>query len=698
MRAVPSHRLLLWMGLAGYALTLLLERIIYVDRLGIPVAWFATGWLAAGLVVHHRQNWPTGIAGALILTAVWYLLILDYSLTDSLWMAVSTSFTAAVIGGSVELVLKPEHRGAVAQYIFPLMGVVTLGVMIVYGFGSLYFPPFGQGGFNFPLANALGLGIGVAIAGAAGILLGMPVRRSLRRSPARIIAAALSTLLLLVSSSVSVARFPDQWFELLAPYQYTWRTLAVCGGVFLTIIVGPVQVILTILSAFVIVGFFLRKHFAELPRDEAIVFLVEGQALMVAIGVITLLCTALMNSQRRTRRLANANQEIAHWIQRAHVHIPRHILKARIRQIERALEIAGEYCGASICAIYQMEPMERDAFSLTIQQMWVDPNPQVQPSVIAPSIDSRVYPELRERLLSTESWFMPAEAKVRPEWASAFVSDLSLQVSIMPMSFDGEVGGAIVMVSHPRARIRDYDVDSLLATIRDHYMGYQNHANALRSMYLYQRQLRELTARLSDAAEGVRRETSVELHDGLVQRLAVARMKLGELSQRRVSTPETIDTITQIIDDALSATRGIIRDLSTSVLYELGLIPALQELTQNLDQVGDIAISLEEEGERIALSEPLRVMFFTTIRELLDNSRMHAECRNVWIKVRWDKIRGVSLVEVSDDGHQQGWWLGKTSSSDLGLGIAGISEQLRRFGYELKFDFRPGGGTKAMIV
>ena len=100
----------------------------------------------------------------------------------------------------------------------------------------------------------------------------------------------------------------------------------------------------------------------------------------------------------------------------------------------------------------------------------------------------------------------------------------------------------------------------------------------------------------------------------------------------------------------------------------------------------------------MALSEPLRVMIFTTIRELVENARLHADCHNLWIKVRWDHVRGIAAIEVSDDGVQQGWWLGKDLSSDLGLGLAGISEQLRRFGYELKFDFRPGGGTRAMIL
>ncbi|MEL7022493.1 MAG: histidine kinase [Pseudomonadota bacterium] len=700
MHRTPTTGVLLWTGLVGYALLLIAERFIFVPGPNITVAWLGTGWLAAGLVVHHVRVWPLGLSITFFMTIVWYLTIYDSLLTDALWAATSTLLTALMIGGSVELFLRPEHRGAVAQYIFPLMALMTFLTMVGYGLGSYWWLTDRYSVEDSPLANALGICIGSATAASVGILLGMPVRRGLRRSTGRWFMTLLATAVLMVSASVAVARFPQNWFEILEPYQYTWRTLAVCGGVLLTLIAGPVQVAVTLLVMVIVVGALLKERVLSLPNaQEGLVVFVEGQALIVAITAITLLCTALMNSQRRTRRLAGANREIAQWVQQAHANIPKHLVHARISQIERALAVAGDYCGASVCAIYHCEALSRDEIVLSIEQVWTSADdPSVSTSVLSPTIDSRQHLGLRDQLLKRELWFLQAESKSRTSWATAFVEDLRLQVSIMPMAFDGALVGVLVMVSHPRARIRDFDVDSLLGTIRDHYLGYHNHAAAVRSMSLYQKQLRELTARLSDSAEQVRRQTSVELHDGLVQKLAVARMKLGELSIRKVSPPETINAITEIVDDALSETRGIIRDLSTSVLYELGLIPALQELTQTLDQVGDVAISLEEKGERVHLSEPLRVMIFTTIRELIENARLHADCSNLWIVVHWDNVRGISSIEVSDDGTEQGWWLGKSVSADLGLGIAGVSEQLRRFGYELKFDFRPGGGTRAVIT
>ncbi|MEL7312885.1 MAG: histidine kinase [Pseudomonadota bacterium] len=700
MHRTPSTGILLWAGLIGYGVLLIAERLIFLPYLDMSVAWLGTGWLAAGLVVHHLRVWPFALIIAFAMTLLWYLTIYASPLSQAIWAASTTILTALVIGGSVEFFLRPEHRGAVAQYIFPLMGLMTFLTMVCYGLGTYWLLGDRYSAEDSPLANALGICIGVATAASVGILLGMPVRRGLRRSLTRRAMTALATGVLMVSASVAVARFPSDWFELLEPYQYTWRTLAVCGGVLLTLIAGPVQVVVTLLVMVVLVGILLKERVLALPTaQDGLVALVEGQALIVAITAITLLCTALMNSQRRTRRLAGANREIARWVQQAHANIPKHLVRARISQIERALEVAGDYCGASVCAIYHCETLSRDEIVLSMEQVWTAADdPFLSTSILSPSIDSRQHSGLLEQLLERELWFLPAEPKSRVAWASAFVQDLTVQVSIMPMAFDGNLVGVLVMVSHPRARIRDFDVDSLLGTIRDHYLGYQNHAAAVRSMSLYQKQLRELTARLADSAEQVRRQTSVELHDGLVQRLAVARMKLGELSMQRVSPPKTIESITQIVDDALSETRGIIRDLSTSVLYELGLIPALQELTQTLDQIGDVSISLEEKGERVHLSEPLRVMIFTTIRELIENARLHADCSNLWVIVQWDSVRGIASIEVSDDGIQQGWWLGKRKSADLGLGLAGVSEQLRRFGYELKFDFRPGGGTRAVIV
>ncbi|MEO1581229.1 MAG: histidine kinase [Pseudomonadota bacterium] len=698
MYDLPSRRRLLWVGFAGFVVLLLAERALFIQEYKVAVAWLGTGWLAACLVVHRPRDWLAALGPATIAGVLVYKAVFGFVLADALWAMAATLFSALFIGGSIEVFLKPQVRGALAQRIFPIMSVMTVLVMVGYAIGSSLMLRYQGDGLSFPIANALAIGVGVTATAGLGMLLGMPVRRGITRSVPRAFAVLICLAALLLLSLLGVAKYPSTWFEAMQPYQYTSHTLAAVAGVSLTVFVGPIFVATAVLALVISVGIALKTQALQLPQADGVVMLVEGQSLLLGIAAIMLLCTAMMNSQRRIRRLAAANQEIAQWIQRAHANIPRHVMHARITQLEKALEIAGEYCDASLCAIYLAEQMSREEFTLNVEQIWSRENSNISQNTLSPTVDSRRHPALRNMMTKSRSFYFPATSDERPPWARAFVADTTLQASIMPMSFDEEIAGALVMVSKPQARIRDSDVESLLGTIRDHYLGYQNHAVAVRSMFVYQRQLRELAARLSDAAERVRRQTSVELHDGLVQRLAVARMKLGEVSRRRVSAPETIEAITNIVDDALAATRGIIRELSTSVLYELGLIPALQELTQNLDQVGDIAISLEEQGERVTLSEPLRVMIFTTIRELVENARLHADCHNLWIKVRWDHVRGIAAIEVSDDGVQQGWWLGKDLSTDLGLGLAGISEQLRRFGYELKFDFRPGGGTRAMII
>ena len=240
------------------------------------------------------------------------------------------------------------------------------------------------------------------------------------------------------------------------------------------------------------------------------------------------------------------------------------------------------------------------------------------------------------------------------------------------------------------------DIEPLLSLIAEFYVVDRARERARSSIGNYQRRLRELAARTAQAEERVRRETAVELHDGLIQRLAVARMKLGELRHRAGDTGP-VGAITDIVDESLATSRAIIHDLSPSVVYELGLVPGLEKLVDDLRTEGRFRMTLRQHGESCPLEESVRVGIYHVVQELAANSLAHSGGDRIWIDVYWEQT-ALDAVVVSDNGRGDAWWLAETKSEEpSGLGLLSARERLRPIGYDIKFERRLGGGTRAIV-
>ncbi|MEM8547021.1 MAG: ATP-binding protein, partial [Pseudomonadota bacterium] len=162
--------------------------------------------------------------------------------------------------------------------------------------------------------------------------------------------------------------------------------------------------------------------------------------------------------------------------------------------------------------------------------------------------------------------------------------------------------------------------------------------------------------------------------------------------------PDAIDTITEIIDESLIKVRDMLRNLSPSILYELGLVPALQDYIDGTQELTDIEILFEQQGNRVHLEEPLRVAMFQAICELITNSVKHAGCNHIWVTLDWSEA-DLARVTVADDGGQGAWWQHLETGTDapFHLGLLAARERLQRYDRVIVHETRPGGGTLTAI-
>ena len=212
----------------------------------------------------------------------------------------------------------------------------------------------------------------------------------------------------------------------------------------------------------------------------------------------------------------------------------------------------------------------------------------------------------------------------------------------------------------------------------------------------YQEDLKRLTHDISVAEERERRRLATSLHDDVVQQLALAKIKIGqlegtELSDSGAKRQEVMDTL----DHCLAATRNLTFEISPPVLYEIGLVPAFEWLIEEFKKKYDLLIDLDCQESDFDLIKDTEVLIFHSVRELLINVVKHAAAKHV--KVSLNSENQHVRVVVKDDG--KGFRVSKAEerADRLGFGLFNVKERIMYQGGDFKVFSEVGQGTTVRI-
>jgi signal transduction histidine kinase len=222
---------------------------------------------------------------------------------------------------------------------------------------------------------------------------------------------------------------------------------------------------------------------------------------------------------------------------------------------------------------------------------------------------------------------------------------------------------------------------------------------AEQSLLEHQAQLRALRTELSLVEARERRRIAVGLHDEIGQNLAFAKMRLPEL-QGEIRSPEGRQCATAIgehLDEAILTIRTLTFELSSPVLYELGLVAAIRNLVDRTGAQNSIRFRVSSDGARFALPEDLRVLLYRATAELLLNVQKHSKCHEAEVAI---ETVGENLrITVRDDGVGfDAVDAGESRSRSGGYGLFNIREGLEQIEGRFEIDSAPGRGTRAVIV
>ena len=211
----------------------------------------------------------------------------------------------------------------------------------------------------------------------------------------------------------------------------------------------------------------------------------------------------------------------------------------------------------------------------------------------------------------------------------------------------------------------------------------------------YQERLKSLASAVVLAEERERRRIGAGLHDDVGQTLAIVKIKLGELrgSAAESGSAQKLEEIRDLLDQAIRSTRTLTFELSSPVLYELGLAAALQELGERMERRGGIRFHFRADRWRDPGAE-LAIVLYRSVRELLFNVVKHARASHVRMAIdaSSDQVR----IVIEDDGVGIAA-AGQDFDDSGGFGLFTVREQLSHAGGRMEIDSSPGEGTRVRL-
>ena len=202
-------------------------------------------------------------------------------------------------------------------------------------------------------------------------------------------------------------------------------------------------------------------------------------------------------------------------------------------------------------------------------------------------------------------------------------------------------------------------------------------------------QLEHLSNRLMEIQEEERTRLSRELHDEIVQNVAVLKIEITQALATLQNNPakEPLTRARELADRTVRAVRNISLLLRPSLLDDLGLGPALQWQTDDFTRRTGVPCEYIEENLGATLPDAVNTCVYSVTQEALRNCEKHSHAQSVSVRVR-QTADGLT-VEVEDDGVG----FRNERRSPASLGVLGMRERAAALGGELDIESSNGKGT-----
>ena len=215
------------------------------------------------------------------------------------------------------------------------------------------------------------------------------------------------------------------------------------------------------------------------------------------------------------------------------------------------------------------------------------------------------------------------------------------------------------------------------------------------------KKLRFLSSHLLTAQERELRRISLELHDDLGQSLAVLKLHLQSIHDKMPQDNRTIkkDLAASLnsVDQIIESVRRLSRDLSPSILEDLGLSAALRWLVREFEERFKVKFTSSIPEIDNLFPREGQTLIYRIFQEAFTNIGKHAQANHVSVVIKKEERRVSFLVEddgIGFDVEEQD----VLDHTEKGMGLSAMDERVRMLGGQLGVSSQGNQGTTISFI
>ena len=361
------------------------------------------------------------------------------------------------------------------------------------------------------------------------------------------------------------------------------------------------------------------------------------------------------------------------------------------RVVRKVADFVVDTTGADVCFVHLVD---RDTNEIVLMGATPEPFDQLAGTVrlaIGEGVSGWVAQFARPAVVK-DKWSDPRYKYIPALKGEEFNSMISLPM-LRP-------GGVVIGVLNVHSRHVDHfkpDDATRLGEVANVLAGIVENAVLYDKLATREAEVARFAAQTIELQELDRRRIAANIHDGISQRLVSTwyHLRAARSLALASSAPDDpllgeIETMADLLSDALDEARRAISGLRPAILDDLGLTAGLSSLATSLG--ADAAIELDLDP--CALPAHVETALYRITQEALQNVMKHAQAEHVVISLH-QGADGQTVLSVGDDGigFDPSTAAGKTS-----YGLQGMQERAALIGAQLELRSDPGEGSTVMVT
>jgi signal transduction histidine kinase len=203
-----------------------------------------------------------------------------------------------------------------------------------------------------------------------------------------------------------------------------------------------------------------------------------------------------------------------------------------------------------------------------------------------------------------------------------------------------------------------------------------------------------LSAQLLSVQDEERRRIARELHDGLGQYLAAAKITIDTMLITKTEGEGYLIEVEQLIDRAIKETRTLSHLLHPPLLDAAGLASAATWYVEGFGKRSGIRTSLRLPEKLGRLPTSVETALFRIMQEALTNVHRHAHSDRVDVTLETDKNNACLVIRDFGKGIPKETLVKfRQSGTHVGVGLAGIRERVKELGGSFELHSNKNGTT-----